>query len=779
MGFKVIIAGGSVSGLSLANMLEKFNIDYVLLEAYPEVAPQVGASIGLLPNGFRILDQIGCYEPIRNISNEFYLKATIRGSNGELKAKNSEATVQHTEERLGYPSIFIDRQMLLQVLYDNLQHKDRVLTKKRVSRIDIVKGGVQVHTEDGSLFEGDIIVGADGIHSTVREEMWRIGHKESPGYFPPDEHSRVPVDTKCIFGISKRPSGLPPLTQQMVQHAGRSYLIVHAPGNRTYWFLFKGIDKTLRGKEIPRYTKQDLEDLAKEHLDDKIYDDVTFGAIYKNRIMSTLVPLEEYVFDKWHYRRIITIGDASHKIDPLSGQGGNGAIEAAALLVNSLTNMLEKNPDSPSEAEITKALAYVHEVRHARAKGLVQQAHDLQMILMGKSPISKFVIHVLMPILGEESFLKMAIPISAASHHIERLPVPYRPRLVPYDDELPAKPIKSNVGSWASWILSVGALGSLLYQTAQPVGISAVARSFAALQTVLPGASNVFNLSTQFLGLLGAAVAENPVQTIQLRTNLLSALTLWFVEGSRRGNLLAIPAWPTAAVAAYSFLGPNAVMPSLCLTNVLTASNDIPGRHVPTNTAKSVLPAVILGYGIPTLLASLPIQNPQLRQTVNVVASAAPLLSAALLKLLPSAIKTVKNAINPPKADVKIEQHESEEFLDMYKKTDVAPLKLTYSVTATVCAVAHIAGLIYTTFESPSATGSASLFSGSTAMFGLASATLSSYLAYDMRVRGFVTNKQSLTAALASAAGSVLVGPAAALSGFFYWREHVVSSLGQ
>ncbi|EXM12763.1 FAD-binding domain [Fusarium oxysporum f. sp. vasinfectum] len=56
MGFRVIIVGGSVAGLSVANMLEQFGIDYVLLEAYTQIAPQVGASIDILPNGFRILD---------------------------------------------------------------------------------------------------------------------------------------------------------------------------------------------------------------------------------------------------------------------------------------------------------------------------------------------------------------------------------------------------------------------------------------------------------------------------------------------------------------------------------------------------------------------------------------------------------------------------------------------------------------------------------------------------------------------------------------------------
>ncbi|KAL2289352.1 hypothetical protein FJTKL_02354 [Diaporthe vaccinii] len=210
--------------------------------------------------------------------------------------------------------------------------------------------------------------------------------------------------------------------------------------NRTYWFLFKAVEKTLRGKDIPKYSKEQMEDLAQEHVDDKICETVTFGALYGNRIMSTLVPLEEYVFEKWHYKRIITIGDACHKIDLLSGQGRNGAIEAAALLGNALTDMLEKNP-KPSEAEVESALAQVHINRHKRAVDLVSQAHKLQMIVTGRSPASKLVTEYLMPILGPEAFLKVVIPIAAASQRIKRLPVPKRFRIVPFNDELPAPPI--------------------------------------------------------------------------------------------------------------------------------------------------------------------------------------------------------------------------------------------------------------------------------------------------------------------------------------------------
>jgi 2-polyprenyl-6-methoxyphenol hydroxylase-like FAD-dependent oxidoreductase len=58
---KVIIVGGSIAGLSLANMLEQFGIEFVVLEAYKEIAPQVGASIAIYPHFARILDQIGCW----------------------------------------------------------------------------------------------------------------------------------------------------------------------------------------------------------------------------------------------------------------------------------------------------------------------------------------------------------------------------------------------------------------------------------------------------------------------------------------------------------------------------------------------------------------------------------------------------------------------------------------------------------------------------------------------------------------------------------------------
>lgn len=81
-GFKIIIIGGSVTGLSFANMLEKFDIGYVLLEVYPKIAPQIGASIGLLSNDFRILDQIGCYDDLQHLAGDEPIQTVPRDING-------------------------------------------------------------------------------------------------------------------------------------------------------------------------------------------------------------------------------------------------------------------------------------------------------------------------------------------------------------------------------------------------------------------------------------------------------------------------------------------------------------------------------------------------------------------------------------------------------------------------------------------------------------------------------------------------------------------------
>lgn len=79
--FKVIIVGGSVSGLTLAHCLDRLCIDFEVLEQHTEIAPQLGASLGILPNGARILDQLGLFSDIEEQTEPLKL-ARIRYLDG-------------------------------------------------------------------------------------------------------------------------------------------------------------------------------------------------------------------------------------------------------------------------------------------------------------------------------------------------------------------------------------------------------------------------------------------------------------------------------------------------------------------------------------------------------------------------------------------------------------------------------------------------------------------------------------------------------------------------
>ncbi len=73
---RVVIVGGSIAGLTLAHCLHHNNIDFVVLEARNDIAPQVGASIVVLPNGARILDQLGLYQGIASFREPMVLGRT-------------------------------------------------------------------------------------------------------------------------------------------------------------------------------------------------------------------------------------------------------------------------------------------------------------------------------------------------------------------------------------------------------------------------------------------------------------------------------------------------------------------------------------------------------------------------------------------------------------------------------------------------------------------------------------------------------------------------------
>jgi 2-polyprenyl-6-methoxyphenol hydroxylase-like FAD-dependent oxidoreductase len=107
---RVVIVGGSVAGLTLAHCLHHNNIDFVVLEAGKEIAPQLGASIVVLPNGARILDQLGIFDEMTVIAEPLETALTWTGD-GKLLIKSDAPRL--CEVRYAWPKFQSQRCMML------------------------------------------------------------------------------------------------------------------------------------------------------------------------------------------------------------------------------------------------------------------------------------------------------------------------------------------------------------------------------------------------------------------------------------------------------------------------------------------------------------------------------------------------------------------------------------------------------------------------------------------------------------------------------------------
>lgn len=94
----------------------------------------------------------------------------------------------------------------------------------------------------------------------------------------------------------------------------QSYVVNGGPAGRLYWFYFFKLAQRAYGEDIPSYTKEDERKVLAARADDNITPTLKFQKLLDRRVSSALVPLQEYVFRQWYFKRIITIGDSAHKV---------------------------------------------------------------------------------------------------------------------------------------------------------------------------------------------------------------------------------------------------------------------------------------------------------------------------------------------------------------------------------------------------------------------------------------------------------------------------------
>ncbi|KAJ5143331.1 uncharacterized protein N7515_002118 [Penicillium bovifimosum] len=369
--FKVIIVGGSIAGLTLAHSLAQANIDHIVLEKRAEIAPQEGAFIGVWPNGAQILDQLGLYSSLENLTaplSRMHLSFPDGYSFSSLLPKA-------IHERFKYPIISLDRQKVLEILFQTYPDKSKIITNKRVSEVRLGDDCASVVTDDGSVFKGDLIVGADGIHSRIRSEMWRLADEIKPGLITTRERQTLTVEYACVFGISHPIPGLQ--KGEHINRYGDKFCVItfHGKDGRVFWFIIQKLDRIYNYPNAPRYSPQDAVELCRELQGVTIWRDITVSDLWKTKIVASMTALEEGLFETWNFNRIVLLGDSVHKMTPNIGQGANTAIEDAAVLA-SLINRVVCSTGSlqPTKIRIEAMLREYKGLRYERAKSTYERS---------------------------------------------------------------------------------------------------------------------------------------------------------------------------------------------------------------------------------------------------------------------------------------------------------------------------------------------------------------------------------------------------------------------
>ncbi|CAH0022455.1 unnamed protein product [Clonostachys rhizophaga] len=401
---QVIIVGGGVTGLTLALTLQHLGIDWVLLEAYGSVVPAVGSGIGLYANGLRILDQLGIYHKVAASGQTTESMNYIDGTSGGLMMRRILKSLM--VKRHGYINMFLPRSALLGIMYDAIVDKKRVVCNQKVKQVETTEDSVFVHTEDGTTFEGQIVVGADGSRSTVRREMWRNADEQKPGWIPEQDRENKPCEHMCLFATAAPVKGIAAGDVIGSAMPGKAAGLMCNPDNSIFWFWFWTLPSSMRSISLDQIPRPSKEDIQRElsSCGDAI---VSATGTHMSDLVKTMenqgaTALPNYVLKRWHYGRIVILGDAAHLFNPLVGQGANSCMESAAALANVLHEHL--GPDRRTAAswplkKLSTALVALEELRVPRLEFMVSKCQDAMHMVAWETWFPKFMMTRVIPLL--------------------------------------------------------------------------------------------------------------------------------------------------------------------------------------------------------------------------------------------------------------------------------------------------------------------------------------------------------------------------------------------
>ncbi|KAF9386070.1 hypothetical protein CPB97_004156 [Podila verticillata] len=342
---RVLIVGAGIGGLTLAILLELAGIPYELFERYHE-NKAYGSAIALGPGVVPIFRQIGIY-------NEFLKLAKIASC---IQVFNEERKPEFIMDfspllKMGGASGFIIARPALHDLLRRQIPDEKVHMGKRVRSMQQGDNWVKIHCTDNTSYTGDILVGADGVNSGVRQSLYQ--QLKEAGTLVPSDGLAMPFSCVGLVGqtVPLKPSGYPGLEEECSQfltvlgeNKPYSWSTFTTKDNTICWAVFQYLDK-VSSKANDSFRASDWGPEAAIAMCHEVYNFPIPGGVGNNMELRDLfdftpkeliskVVIEEKVFDTWFGGRTVLLGDACHKFNPSGGAGALTSMQDAVALAN-------------------------------------------------------------------------------------------------------------------------------------------------------------------------------------------------------------------------------------------------------------------------------------------------------------------------------------------------------------------------------------------------------------------------------------------------------------
>ncbi len=330
----VLISGGGIAGLSAGILLSKAGYKVTVLERLPELE-DLSTGVQISPNGYKILQLLGLE---KTISSDIFEPENIHLRDGFTgKIKLSVPVKELSRKRWGGKYLNIKRFDLSSALLDELmnQKSAQVLFGKTLTQYKQTSKNVIAFLDDGSEISGDLLIGADGVFSKIRQQMFSKIALDYSGNFA----------WRALVDISNINCPLI-LTNNLIWIGPKRHAVTTVLKNRALINFVGIVEKPIESGNSSDNHISALEDFKGWH-EELVAILNSANSIHRWPIYSARP------YKKWSDGKVILIGDAAHPMVPSMAQGAVQALEDAAILTNFLTK----------SSDITKSLSTFHKTR--------------------------------------------------------------------------------------------------------------------------------------------------------------------------------------------------------------------------------------------------------------------------------------------------------------------------------------------------------------------------------------------------------------------------------